>query len=56
MEYYSEKDKANDIASDLHHKHTPDSVKESAEREMRRRGYSEREICDMWNTGRDPRE
>lgn len=33
-----------DMISDVAHKHTPDSVRESAYRELERRSYSKKEV------------
>lgn len=42
-QWHDEKDKKKDMIRDISHKHTPDSVRESAYRELERRGISRNE-------------
>lgn len=38
MSYYDSGDKTADIIGDIEHGHTPDSIREDAQRELQRRG------------------
>lgn len=44
MPYYDEKDKLDDMISDINYGHTPDSVKDDAIKELRRRGFTDTQI------------
>jgi len=41
MSYYDEHDDLDTLLADIDHKHTPDSIREDALRELRKRGVSE---------------
>lgn len=45
--WFNDKDSLDTIHNHLDEKHTPDSIREDAERELRDRGYDDKNIKEM---------